>query len=593
MRYTVHENLESCSGTVSNTTGFLHRYLDTGFKTKWTGYWSPPYKYLDYFSFKINGMWIGENTVEATEYGENMTIYHSTDSLNLVEKISCPEEMPGMRIELEVENNTQAPKAVQIKMEPGVDIRPKDQDLGPEEYDLEELSGRLLIRKKNRKISIRPEDNFDFNKLEDLKEHYPGERQRCYVPGHIIFRKNLEPGQKESIQIDFNVSKASFDSVESQDNSLELEGFSRVFDNSINNLENLIYTNNGKGIIAGHPWFQSYWARDSFWSVLGLIDAGYFETSLEILENFAEKNLDSRIMLDKGSDGKKRSDTGPLFIIAADKLRRHYRISENIEDTMEDAMESIELDSDNIVKHDPEGTWMDTLKRPKAVDIQSLWLEAARIMEDPVHEDLEEGLEQFMSDDYMKDTLTDSSPVTVNPAIPLMFGQLDEQKAQKYLGKLNGELSSRYGARTRSFTDPGYKSSGYHTGSVWGLTTGWAAAANLEYSNDIKGVNFLEKYKQFQDRNQLGALPELVDAENGENLGCLEQAWSAGMMVHCIDSYLLGIRVEEEKVSIDPPKNFSGKRLEKQVGDEKIDLEFQNGEVEILNNPDIEIDIIN
>lgn len=592
MKYTLHENLSETCGTVSNLHGFIHRYNDTGFSNKWTGYWSPPYKYLDYFAFKINGVWLDGDTLDATEYGEKFVFHHSTDSLNIRETVECPEGVPGFKVKLEIENTTHDMKAVQTKMEPGVDIRNKFQDLGPEEYAYDISESRLMVEKNNRKLVFSSNPVPEFDRRDELKTHYPGEKQRCFIPGDLVYQLELEPGETKIIEIDISTDNGSFDSLESREQSLELEEVGWVFKNSIDSMENLVYDRNGKGVIAGHPWFQSYWARDSFWTLLGLIDAGYFELSHEILENYVEKGLDSRIMLDGNTEDHGRSDTSPLFIIAADKLRRHYRVSDSVKSGMDDAMESLELDG-NIVDHDAEGTWMDTLERPQAVDIQSLWLEAAEIMDDEVKTDLREGLEQFKDVDYMKDYLDEDSPETVNPAVPLMFGHADRKDAETYLEKLNAEFSSRFGARTRSFADPGYDSSGYHTGSVWGLTTGWAAAANLRHGKETKAVNLLEKFAQFLDSGQLGALPEIVDAENGENLGCLEQAWSAGLIVHVVDSYLLGIKVEDSKVVINPPENFSGVRKGKRVGEDELDLEFSNGKATVLNDPDIEVEIIN
>jgi len=235
---------------------------------------------------------------------------------------------------------------------------------------------------------------------------------------------------------------------------------------------------------------------------------------------------------------------------------------------------------------------MDTTKRDKAVDIQSLWLEAAHIMEDNRKEKLENGLKQFEAKDHIKDELEDGSE-TINTAVPLMFNQTSSDVAEKQLEKINGEFSSRFGARTRSAVDPGYESDGYHTGSTWGLTTGWAAAANLRNGNPQQGENLLQKMELFLDKDQPGALPEVANSESGELLGCPEQAWSAGLFVHTVDTYLLGINVEKDHVEINPSEGVNAKRLGKRIRDEKLDLEISNGEVDILNDPNLDIRIQN
>lgn len=589
MKYTLHKNLHQYNGISSNLHGFLNRHLDTGFKSKWSGYWSPPYKFLDYYAVKINGLWLGPNSLEATEYGENFTFHHETDSLEITEIVETSGSLPGFRLLLEIENRTDEKKAVHTVLEPGVDIRKVDQDMGPEDYRLEEGKGRLTVSNPEGKLMI-TSSNFEREGSSYIKEHHPGEIQRCFIPGHLVFRKEIEAGESETLEIEFTTSNASFRSIDTVEQDLK-HSLGRTFKSSIDSMENLIYDKNGLGIIAGHPWFQSYWARDTFWTVLGLIDAGYLELSHEILHNFAEKGVPGKINLDGEEEEIERSDTKPLFIIAADKLCRHHRISSDIKKSMEDAMNELELDG-NIVEHSEDGTWMDTIKRGKAVDIQSLWLEAARIMNDDRKKNLKDGLKQFESKKHIRDEL-EGGAETINTAIPLMFNQINSEVADRQLEKINGEFSSRFGARTRSAVDPGYESDGYHIGSTWGLTTGWAAAANLRNGNAQQGKNFLKKMELFLDRDQPGALPEVADSESGDLLGCSEQAWSAGLFVHTFDTYLLGIKVEEEYVEIDPCEGVDAKRLGKRIRDEKLDLEIKDGEVKVLNDPDLDIRIQN
>jgi len=102
----------------------------------------------------------------------------------------------------------------------------------------------------------------------------------------------------------------------------------------------------------------------------------------------------------------------------------------------------------------------------------------------------------------------------------------------------------------------------------------------------------LTKMNQFLDRNQLGALPEVVDSETGELLGCGEQAWSAGMMVHVIDSYMIGIEVKSPgKLVIDPSDNLDCVRTGKKIGDQELDVKVRDGKAEVLNDPDLEVEL--
>lgn len=589
MKYHISENPEKKKGVVSNLHCFLDRHLDTGFKSKWSGMWSPSYKYLDYYAFKVNGDWLGPETLQATEYGEKMVFHHETDSLRIREIVKAPATTPGIEVELEFENKLENKKAVHVVLEAGVDIRKKSVDIDKTDYDLEIGPNRVTVSRNDKTLMISSEEELSVDGEPYREEHFPGERQEYLIPGHISFKNELE--EEDNLKLKFTTSDGTFGELEDINQGLELEGLSRLFNYSLESMRNLIYDKNGMGVIAGHPWFQSYWARDTFWTVLGLIDAGYFELSEDILTRFAKEGLPGKINFESDSkEVKERSDTYPLFIIAADKLERHFRTNDVIKEAREEALNYLEIDQDGVVKHDKDGTWMDTLEREKAVDIQSLWLEAAKIEDIDEKKDLKKGLEKFKDSDYVKDNLDSQDARSINPAVPLMFGHFEKSEGSSFLERINAEFSSRYGARTRSATDPGYNANGYHTGSSWGLTTGWAAAGNLEYGKNTEGKNFLEKMNQFLDRNQLGALPEVVDSETGKSLGCSEQAWSAGLLVHVIDTYLLGIEAKNpNKVKLNPAEGLNCTRTGKKIGENRLDIKVVDGEAEILNDPNMEI----
>lgn len=593
MKYHLTENLSGRKGTISNLHCFLNRYLDTGFKTKWTGLWAPPTKYLDYYAFKINGIWLDETTVQGIEYGEQLVYYHETGSLSVKEIIETPEDLSGIEVTLEITNKTEGKIAAHTVLEMGVDIRNKYVDVNNSDYKFNR-DGTQLSFSRNGKTLVFSSDN-EFEIPEDssyVKEHYPGgERQKCFIPGDICFKNELEGST--TLKMSFTTSDAAFGKIEENNQEFLHPELTRLYNYSTDNVENLIYDQNNIGILAGHPWFQSYWARDSFWSALGLIDAGYFKLTEDLLLNFAQyDNIPDKINLDTENRVSEFSvsDSEPLFILAVEKLKRHYKENQELTEKAEKILDNLETNKDGLVKHSPDGTWMDTLKREQAIDIQSLWLEAAKRMKHEKKNELKKGLTKFEQEKYPKDCLGEGNSKTINPAVPLMFKQFEEETANDYLQVMNAEFSSLYGARTRSMADPGYEASGYHTGSSWGLTTCWAAAANMAYGKNKQGVNFLGKLNQFLDGNQVGGLPEVVDSETGELMGCSEQAWTAALVLNVVDTYLLGIRVKNnEKVVISPEKDVTCERKGKKVGNERLDLTFDNGKVEVLNDPDLDI----
>ncbi|MFB6100678.1 MAG: amylo-alpha-1,6-glucosidase [Candidatus Nanohalobium sp.] len=590
MEYRIRD-AEGKKGVVSNTHGFFSTYLDGSFREKWNGYWSPSYKYLDYFAVKVNGIWLDDETLQETHYGEKVVYHHKASSLEIRQEISCPEEIPGFKVSWKVKNQSDSQKAVKASIEAGVDIRPRTEDLGGKNYTVETSNAGMKIIKddRDRYLTITGE-KFEFDEDSYIKEHYPGEQQICIVPGDISCRCELEPGKTKTAELVFMTDGEPGREIKGSESSLRHEELGRTFNYCIDSMENLIYDRNGLGVIAGHPWFQNYWSRDTFGTIYGMIDAGLFRESREILANFAEREpFPSKINTNGGTETEyPRCDSIPLFALAVEKLERYAEADDELLERAEELLEENRPEGE-IVEHDPSGTWMDTLERENAVELQSEWIAALEAFGKD-NEKLMKGLKRFEDGDYLKDNLGNDFE-SINPAIPLMLGQIEDEKAEKYLEKINGEFSSRYGARTRSVTDPGYESDGYHTGSVWGLTTTWAAAANLEYGNVSHGKNFLKKMTQFIDRNQLGALPEVVNAESGESIGCDEQAWSAGLYVFVIDTYLLGIDVREDRVIIDPVEGVNAERKNKRIRGEELDIKVEDGEAEIINDPDLEIEV--
>ncbi|MFB6245804.1 MAG: amylo-alpha-1,6-glucosidase [Candidatus Nanohaloarchaea archaeon] len=567
------------TGTVSNLDCFLHRHLDSGFRTKWDGLWSPPYKYLDYFAARVNGTWLSpENRVE-TEYGDMMAFRHEAGDLEVEESVRACGDSAGIEISYHVSNKSGEPKAIHLSLETGIDIREKSEDLGPREYELEETEDGFRAEHGGKRVSVtggEPETDAT------IKEHYPGERQVCLVPGELTRKVELEGNESETIRFRIETEKDCHGKLETREQASE-GLFDGSFHDCVKSTCNLIYRVNGTGVIAGHPWFQSYWARDSFWTALGLVDAGRYEEVRRMLEKFAREGLPGKIGHSAAAESRERSDTYPLYVIAARKLQRHHEISEEIEKGCSKAMDRLEVDETGIVKHPGEGTWMDTLERAPAVDVQSLWLKACRLQEDERAEDLEKGLERFLGEEWIRDQARDEGPRTINGAVPLMFGHIDAERAERYLSTMNAEFVSQYGARTRSAVDPGYDASGYHTGSTWGLTTCWAAAANAEYGKTERAIKTLEKMGGLMETDQPGSLPEVVDSETGDLLGCPEQAWSSGLFVHVVDSYILGIGTGEEKPSVEPSGPVKATRRGKRYGKEVLDIRIEGKEAQVLN----------
>ncbi|EGQ43890.1 MAG: hypothetical protein J07AB43_05560 [Candidatus Nanosalina sp. J07AB43] len=161
MRYKVSENLNNRNGVISNLHCFLMRSLDTGFKTKWSGLWSPPYKYLDYYGIRINGIWLDSDSVQAVEYGDQMTLYHDVGGISVKENVAAPPDTPGIEVTLELESKNKDKKAAHIMLEAGVDIRHKSQDISHKNYSIETGPNRVRLARGGKNLIITSEEELD------------------------------------------------------------------------------------------------------------------------------------------------------------------------------------------------------------------------------------------------------------------------------------------------------------------------------------------------------------------------------------------------------------------------------------------------
>lgn len=122
---------------------------------------------------------------------------------------------------------------------------------------------------------------------------------------------------------------------------------------------------------------------------------------------------------------------------------------------------------------------------------------------------------------------------TILPAVAMYFGLTDADKAKRSLHTYSSKrFLTDWGVRLISSNDPVYNASGYHSGSVWPLFTGWVALAAKRYGERELGARLakinLLLYKQFGS----GYTPEVLHGERCELAGvCAHQAWSEAMAV--------------------------------------------------------------
>jgi hypothetical protein len=134
------------------------------------------------------------------------------------------------------------------------------------------------------------------------------------------------------------------------------------------------------------------------------------------------------------------------------------------------------------------------------------------------------------------------------PAVPMLWGQLDEARAQSELDHLGGAaLATDWGARLLSDRSALYDPLSYHAGSVWPLFTGWASQAAYRYGRPAVGYQALMANALLTFEGALGSVTELLSGDRAAPFGrsSHHQIWSQAMVVAPLLRGLFGIEASD------------------------------------------------
>jgi predicted glycogen debranching enzyme len=234
----------------------------------------------------------------------------------------------------------------------------------------------------------------------------------------------------------------------------------------------------------------------------------------------------------------------------------------------------ISMDSDGLLSHGPQLTWVDSAvngqpvnpRAGKAVEIQALWYNAMKIMEllANKYEETAEAerygriaektrksfVEKFWNGetDFLLDVVGDAekdSSLMPNQiiAVALNFSMLDGSKNEKIVDILQRELLTPFGLRTRATNDPKYigiyagnrgnRDRAYHNGTVWPWLLGPFVTAYLkakgfsEFRRELAANFLVPLFSRQITEAGLGYVGEIFDGESPHSpKGCIAQAWS-------------------------------------------------------------------
>ncbi len=349
----------------------------------------------------------------------------------------------------------------------------------------------------------------------------------------------------------------------------------------------------GSTIIAGYPWFSD-WGRDTMISLPGLaLSTGRYDEARGILLAFAAA-------VDRGMLPNRFPDAGELpeyntvdatlwYFEAVRALAAHTGNDEFVRARLYPVLVDIiawhergtrygiHVDSDGLLQAGEAGvqlTWMDakvgdwvvTPRMGKPVEIQALWYNALRVMEelsgDAHYKDLaDRARESFLrlfwneSAGCLYDVVDGSRcDASIRPnqifAASLFHGMLSRDQAKSVVAVVEEQLLTPYGLRTLAPDDPQYRGryegdalsrdGAYHQGTVWPWLMGPFLSAYLKVNEGSAAAaeqasRWLAELRRYIAEEGVGQIPEVFDGDAPHRGGgCMAQAWSVAEILRIV-----------------------------------------------------------
>lgn len=372
---------------------------------------------------------------------------------------------------------------------------------------------------------------------------------------------------------------------------------------------------NGGHDISGRPGYAWYFGRDSVWTCLAILDYGDFgrvRDVLEFLGNHQEPT--GKILHELTTSGFAHydaADSTPLYLIL---MGRYIRASgdrsfvltqfERIEKALRFCL-STDTDGDHLIENRGVGhgwiegghlfpshsehylgsCWVQALEESsflaKVVGKQILskrWEQEASRSRTSLEKKFwnpDTGFYRFA----LRTDGTMSEEKTVLSTVAMYLGCTRPERSQQSLAEFASDrFTTDWGVRIVGKDHPSYKASGYHTGSIWPLFTGWTSLAEFRCHRPLQGYSHLLANMNLYDQFSGGCMEEVLHGERFAPTGvCPHQAWSESMVLQPLFEGLLGLRVDafSETLHLRPylPPGWNGLRIARiAVGSSLIDL---------------------
>src|SRR5258705_5816741 len=351
-----------------------------------------------------------------------------------------------------------------------------------------------------------------------------------------------------------------------------------------------------KTVIAGYHWFAD-WGRDTMIALPGLtLATGQPEVAKSILAEFAahvDQGMLPNRFPDAGETPEYNTVDASLWFFEAVRSLLQYTndfefVRANLYGVLTDIIDwhvkgtryQIQVDNDGLLYSGEPGvqlTWMDakvgdwvvTPRTGKPVEIQALWYNALRVMEQLAakFKDAKAKRNYASMADRARDSFNRSFwneetgclydvvngaelDASIRPnqifAVSLPNSMVSSDRAESILRVVERELLTPRGLRTLSPNDSRYigryegdprsRDGAYHQGTVWPWLMGAYITAYVKTYGQIAGrevaAEWLKNFGAHLNQACLGQVSEIFDGDAPHNpRGCVAQAWSVAELL--------------------------------------------------------------
>ncbi len=360
-----------------------------------------------------------------------------------------------------------------------------------------------------------------------------------------------------------------------------------------------------KTIIAGYHWFSD-WGRDTMIALPGLtLVTNRADVARSILSEFA-RHVDRGMLPNRFPDANDPPEyntvDATLWFFEAVRSFLNYTnddefVRANLYDVLIDIIAwhvrgtryGIHVEADGLLAAGEAGvqlTWMDakvgdwvvTPRAGKPVEIQALWYNALRIMEDlaakfgdmanrKLYAEMAERARASFSESFWNEEAGclydvvdgETRDASIRPnqifAVSLYHSMLSGVKSRRVVEITERDLLTPYGLRSLAPNDPRYRGryagdsvsrdGAYHQGSVWAWLLGPFITAYIKVhgAKDERAKGWLASSYTHLSESGLGHISEIFDGDAPHAPGgCTAQAWSVAELLRAAVEDVYGFR---------------------------------------------------